>query len=166
MGLSLGRKFYPPSTNSGCKLLEKRNDRNERCVVYVYQLPKDRGNLKMDIVTVEVTPKTGIICEISARTRTNEFPTLDEAKATLSLIISRLEEKHGKSVGNCIDRGNQRVCWLTFEDHGTVVNAKGEKENVVTGAMIVVNCFDMELSDRAAQEREEINGESYIFEYF
>lgn len=166
MGLTLGRKFYPPSAKSGCKLLEKRNEKNESCAVYVYELPSDRGILKMNTVTVEVTPKSGIICGIWARTRTNEFPTLEKAKTVLNLIVSRLEEKHGKAVKNCIERGSQHVSWTVFENWGTRTNSKGEKEDVVSSAMIVVTCGDRELYDKAGQEREEMNGETSILESF
>ena len=103
---------------------------------------------------------------IWARTKTNEFPTLEKAKTVLSLLVSKLEEKHGKAVDNYIDRGDQRVSWTVFKQWGTGVNSKGEKEEVVTSAMIVVHCFDRELSAKAAAEREEISGETSIFEYF
>lgn len=47
-----------------------------------------------------------------------------------------------------------------------MTGSKGEKEEAVTSAMIVVDCFDRELCNQAAGEREEINGETSIFEDF
>ena len=165
MGLTLGHKFFPPSAKSGCKLLEKRNDKWESCAVFIYELPQNQI-YRMNTVEVSVTPKTGIICAIAARTRTNEFTSLEAATNTLNLIVSRLEEKHGKATDNYIERGGQRVGWVVHKKWGERINSKGEKEEVVTNAMIYINCFDRELTNKASEEREELNGESAIFESF
>ena len=82
------------------------------------------------------------------------------------MIVLQLENKYGKAADGYIERGERVITWAAYEQLRTVLNSKEQKQNDVTNAMIVVHCFDRYLSAKAAEEREEMNGESRIFEYF